>query len=54
LEAADHDVHGGVADEEHDVEEPLGPIDLAAWGAAIVGALAGLAAAAVFAVAVTR
>ena len=47
------DDHGG--DHGHDDhahgEEPLGPVDVAAWGAAALGVVIGLAIAACFAVA---
>jgi len=47
------DAHGddGHATDDHaDAEEPLGPIDLRAWGAALLGVLLGAAIAASFAV----
>jgi hypothetical protein len=46
---ADHDAHGGHGG--HDDEEPLGPIDLRAWAASVLGVAAAAAVVAAFAVA---
>lgn len=43
----DHAADQGHDDHEHDAE-PLGPIDVAAWGAGALGLLAGLAVAIAF------
>ena len=47
---SDHGEDHGHDDHAHG-EEPLGPIDIAAWGAGVVGILVGVAIAACFAVA---
>jgi hypothetical protein len=44
---SDHGDDHGHDDHAH-AEEPLGPIDLAAWGAGVLGILAGLIVAACF------
>jgi hypothetical protein len=46
-----HDEHGHV--DPLDEEEPLGPIDVAAWGAGALGVLIGLVVAFCFALATT-
>jgi hypothetical protein len=55
LERAEHDAggggHPGGHDEHHD-GEALGPIDVAAWGALVLGSLAGLLVAACLVVSV--
>jgi ABC-type Zn2+ transport system substrate-binding protein/surface adhesin len=49
-ETTDHGDDHGHDDHAHD-EEPLGPIDVAAWGAGVLGVLAGILIAACFAMA---
>jgi hypothetical protein len=48
----DHGDDHGHDDHAHD-EEPLGPIDLRAWGAAVLGVALGVATAACFVVTTT-
>jgi len=48
----DHGDEHGHDDHAH-AEEPLGPIDVAAWGAGVVGVLLGLAVVAAFVLATT-
>lgn len=50
--ADDHGDDHGHDDHAHG-EEPLGPIDVRAWGAGLVGAVLGLAVAAAFVLATT-
>jgi hypothetical protein len=47
----DHGEDHGHDDHAHDAEIPLGPIDVFAWGAGILGAALGLAVVAAFALA---
>lgn len=49
-DTADHGDDHGHDDHAHG-EEPLGPIDIAAWGAGLVGVIAGALVAACFALA---
>lgn len=49
----DHGEDHGHDDHAHDVVIPLGPIDMFAWGAGILGAALGLVVAAAFAMATT-
>lgn len=53
-EAGDHGTDHGHDDHAHGDGEPLGPVDVAAWGAGAIGIAAGLIVAAVLAASTGR